>query len=73
MDRQLHIQVILQHVRTLQSITLFDSGHGISGAALLVGQSWLAVPAMFAGGICTAFIMEYSGTNYSVSMWEPHI
>jgi len=27
------------------------SGHGLSGCALLMVQSWIAVPAMFAGGI----------------------
>ncbi|KAL9178476.1 hypothetical protein ACHAXT_001814 [Thalassiosira profunda] len=27
------------------------SGHGLSGCALLMIQSWIAVPAMFAGGI----------------------
>ncbi|XP_067943674.1 uncharacterized protein [Watersipora subatra] len=47
------------------------SGHGISGAAMLLALSWIAVPAMFAGGIATAFIMEYSGTNSFVSTWQP--
>ena len=32
------------------------SGHGLSGMALLSVQSLLGVPAMFAGGIATAFI-----------------
>ena len=31
------------------------SGHGLSGMALLSLQSILGVPAMFAGGIATAF------------------
>ncbi len=31
------------------------SGHGLSGMALLSLQSLLGVPAMFAGGIATAF------------------
>ena len=30
------------------------SGHGLSGCALLMIQSWIAVPAMFAGGIALA-------------------
>ena len=32
------------------------SGHGLSGMALLSLQSILGVPAMFAGGIVTAFV-----------------
>jgi hypothetical protein len=32
------------------------SGHGLSGMALFSLQSFLGVPAMFAGGIVTAFI-----------------
>jgi len=34
-----------------------------------VGISWLAVAAMFAGGIVAAFIMEYSGTNVYIKTW----
>eukprot|EP00547_Thalassionema_nitzschioides_P001785 CAMPEP_0194216106 /NCGR_PEP_ID=MMETSP0156-20130528/18313_1 /TAXON_ID=33649 /ORGANISM="Thalassionema nitzschioides, Strain L26-B" /LENGTH=403 /DNA_ID=CAMNT_0038944795 /DNA_START=39 /DNA_END=1247 /DNA_ORIENTATION=+ len=30
------------------------SGHGLSGCAILLVQSWVAVPAMFAGGIAVA-------------------
>eukprot|EP00163_Fabomonas_tropica_P006442 TRINITY_DN16011_c0_g1_i1.p1 TRINITY_DN16011_c0_g1~~TRINITY_DN16011_c0_g1_i1.p1 ORF type:complete len:304 (+),score=80.93 TRINITY_DN16011_c0_g1_i1:124-912(+) len=33
------------------------SGHGISGAALLYWLSWVAVPAMFGGGIVTALTL----------------
>jgi len=47
------------------------SGHGISGAALLVGLSWLAVPAMFGGGIAVTFFMKYTNMNLFVSQWEP--
>jgi uncharacterized membrane protein YedE/YeeE len=35
------------------------SGHGISGMSLLVVESLLAVPAMFAGGILTALVVPY--------------
>ena len=34
------------------------SGHGLSGCALLLVQSWIAVPAMFAGGIALAVAMQ---------------
>ena len=34
------------------------SGHGLSGMALLSLQSILGVPAMFAGGIATAFVYD---------------
>mmetsp|Transcript_4721 Transcript_4721/g.9898 ORF Transcript_4721/g.9898 Transcript_4721/m.9898 type:complete len:446 (-) Transcript_4721:1327-2664(-) len=37
------------------------SGHGLSGMALLATLSFLAVPAMFAGGIITAFSMKAAG------------
>eukprot|EP00561_Arcocellulus_cornucervis_P013022 CAMPEP_0185803680 /NCGR_PEP_ID=MMETSP1322-20130828/2792_1 /TAXON_ID=265543 /ORGANISM="Minutocellus polymorphus, Strain RCC2270" /LENGTH=418 /DNA_ID=CAMNT_0028499589 /DNA_START=103 /DNA_END=1355 /DNA_ORIENTATION=+ len=34
------------------------SGHGLSGCAALLVQSWIAVPAMFAGGILTAVVWQ---------------
>ena len=34
------------------------SGHGISGMTLLNLESVVAVPAMFAGGIATAFALQ---------------
>ena len=34
------------------------SAHGISGFPMLLVHSWIAVPAMFAGGIVSAFIMQ---------------
>ncbi|KAK2177718.1 hypothetical protein NP493_583g02032 [Ridgeia piscesae] len=37
------------------------SGHGLSGMALLYWLSIVAVPAMFAGGIGTAFAMDATG------------
>ena len=37
------------------------SGHGISGFSLLFVNSVVAVPAMFAGGICAAFPMLFLG------------
>ncbi|XP_033725526.1 UPF0394 inner membrane protein YeeE-like [Pecten maximus] len=42
------------------------SGHGLSGMALLTWLSFIAVPAMFAGGIATAFAMQATGAldNY---------
>jgi hypothetical protein len=40
------------------------SGHGLSGSALLFWLSLLAVPAMFAGGIATAFAMKATGALY---------
>lgn len=42
------------------------SGHGLSGMALLAWLSFIAVPAMFAGGISTAFAMQATGAldNY---------
>ena len=36
------------------------SGHGLSGCAILLVQSWIAVPAMFAGGIAVAVIWQVS-------------
>ena len=46
--------------RTLIALTeivffCFGSGHGLSGLALLSLASFVAVPAMFAGGISLAF------------------
>ncbi|KAK3101632.1 hypothetical protein FSP39_005030, partial [Pinctada imbricata] len=38
------------------------SGHGLSGMGLLAWLSFLAVPAMFAGGIVTAFSMQATGS-----------
>ena len=38
------------------------SGHGLSGVGLLTWLSFMAVPAMFGGGIGTAFLMKYTGT-----------
>uniref|UniRef100_K1PUK1 Uncharacterized protein n=1 Tax=Magallana gigas TaxID=29159 RepID=K1PUK1_MAGGI len=38
-----------------------DSGHGLSGMGLLTWLSFIAVPAMFAGGIVTAFSMQATG------------
>lgn len=42
------------------------SGHGISGMGLLVWMSFVAVPAMFGGGIAVAFAMQAAGAldNY---------
>lgn len=37
------------------------SGHGLSGCALLMVQSWIAVPAMFAGGILVAVVWQSLG------------
>lgn len=37
------------------------SGHGLSGMGLLTWLSFIAVPAMFAGGIVTAFSMQATG------------
>ncbi|OWF53305.1 hypothetical protein KP79_PYT00469 [Mizuhopecten yessoensis] len=37
------------------------SGHGLSGMGLLAWLSFIAVPAMFAGGISTAFAMQATG------------
>jgi len=34
------------------------SGHGLSGAGLLFLPSFVAVPAMFGGGIATAFLLK---------------
>jgi len=39
----------------------FYSGHGLSGMGLLAWLSFIAVPAMFAGGIVTAFSMKATG------------
>lgn len=45
---------------------LYFSGHGISGMGLLVWMSFVAVPAMFGGGIAVAFAMQAAGAldNY---------
>ncbi|KAH3867574.1 UPF0394 inner membrane protein YeeE-like isoform X2 [Dreissena polymorpha] len=40
------------------------SGHGLSGMGLLAWLSFIAVPAMFAGGIVTAFSMQATGALY---------
>lgn len=40
------------------------SGHGLSGMALLAIHSIFAVPAMFAGGIMTAFAMNAADPSY---------
>jgi uncharacterized protein len=37
------------------------SGHGLSGMALLQLRSFVAVPAMFTGGITTGLIMDAAG------------
>eukprot|EP00297_Palpitomonas_bilix_P008141 CAMPEP_0113872216 /NCGR_PEP_ID=MMETSP0780_2-20120614/3081_1 /TAXON_ID=652834 /ORGANISM="Palpitomonas bilix" /LENGTH=458 /DNA_ID=CAMNT_0000857705 /DNA_START=140 /DNA_END=1513 /DNA_ORIENTATION=- /assembly_acc=CAM_ASM_000599 len=37
------------------------SGHGLSGMALLISLSFVAVPCMFAGGIITGFAMQAAG------------
>ena len=37
------------------------SGHGLSGLALGSLHAWVAVPAMFGGGIATAFAMKAAG------------
>lgn len=37
------------------------SGHGLSGCAILMIQSWIAVPAMFAGGILLAVVWQSFG------------
>ena len=34
------------------------SGHGLSGCAILLVQSWIAVPTMFAGGIAVAVMWQ---------------
>ena len=34
------------------------SGHGISGFPMLLNTSWVAVPAMFGGGIVSAFLLK---------------
>ena len=39
------------------------SGHGLSGMALFSVQSFLGVPAMFAGGIATAFIYNAADSS----------
>lgn len=44
------------------------SGHGLSGCAALLVQSWIAVPAMFAGGIITAVVWQIaSGGSFFVA------
>ena len=40
---------------------MYCSGHGLSGMGLLFWMSFLAVPAMFGGGIVTAFAMDATG------------
>jgi hypothetical protein len=35
------------------------SGHGLSGCAILMVQSWIAIPAMFAGGIAVAVVWQF--------------
>mmetsp|Transcript_10206 Transcript_10206/g.30152 ORF Transcript_10206/g.30152 Transcript_10206/m.30152 type:complete len:410 (-) Transcript_10206:41-1270(-) len=37
------------------------SGHGLSGCAILMIQSWIAVPAMFAGGIILSVVWQSIG------------
>mmetsp|Transcript_4301 Transcript_4301/g.8429 ORF Transcript_4301/g.8429 Transcript_4301/m.8429 type:complete len:736 (-) Transcript_4301:163-2370(-) len=44
------------------------SGHGLSGMALLSVQSIFAVPAMFAGGIVTAFAMQAGDPGFTESL-----
>ena len=39
------------------------SGHGLSGCAMLMVQSWIAVPAMFMGGIITAVVLQISSNG----------
>jgi len=39
------------------------SGHGLSGCAMLMIQSWIAVPAMFMGGIITAVVLQTTGNG----------
>lgn len=34
------------------------SGHGLSGCAMLMTQSWIAVPSMFAGGIALSILLQ---------------
>mmetsp|Transcript_39061 Transcript_39061/g.100088 ORF Transcript_39061/g.100088 Transcript_39061/m.100088 type:complete len:429 (-) Transcript_39061:325-1611(-) len=45
------------------------SGHGLSGMALLVTYSIIAVPFMFAGGIITAFTMQAVGSITPSVQW----
>jgi len=40
------------------------SGHGLSGCAMLMVQSWIAVPAMFAGGILVAVAWQSVGAFF---------
>jgi hypothetical protein len=40
------------------------SAHGLSGMALLSLHSFLGVPAMFAGGIITAFAYDAAETAF---------
>ena len=40
---------------------LFFSGHGVSGTALLNLLSFVVAPAMFGGGMATAFFMRSQG------------
>jgi len=42
------------------------SGHGLSGCAILLLQSWIAVPAMFAGGIAVAVLWQYGVGGFFV-------
>ena len=48
-------------LRWFHHCVVFCSGHGLSGMALLFWLSIVAVPAMFAGGIGTAFAMDAAG------------
>ncbi len=49
-----HMQDLLME----HNFSLPSSGHGLSGMALLSTPSFLAVPAMFAGGISLAFAIK---------------
>ena len=42
------------------------SGHGLSGCAMLMTQSWIAVPSMFAGGIALSILLQACDGNFFV-------
>ena len=48
-------------ITVCSSLLVSCSGHGLSGMALFFWLSIVAVPAMFAGGIGTAFAMDATG------------
>ena len=48
-------------IRKLTLVLLLCSGHGLSGLGTLNILSFVAVPAMFAGGMATAAILDVLG------------